>query len=307
LEIFRQEYAPKYWCFNAEAINSESLQAGASNGLVTFSGFANTVTSDAEIASVMAHELAHVTLQSEDPEILKLKRIISKRLYEQYDAQIGSMKEMLRTDYLDENEKREMQLGIEIYENERAAESWAIGNPVPLSNLRWVDYEKFGYDIFFERLRNKKIPQLEILISKYDRHYGSTRIDFESFSKKIESSLGRAETWTWREMEADLIGLINYLKAGFAPEQYLEYRKNHAVKEGIIDLGRCFDTSKEPPPVLYDLETETTHPSDCFRIWRVSVELNQLKYQGFKFGKIVNLGGLPNLTSVQREGGTQPN
>ncbi len=95
------------------------------------------------------------------------------------------------------------------------------------------------------------------------------------------------------EIEADLVGLQIYLRAGYSPESLIDFW----VRRGSLDTKvtgiKCNNPLNETPDIFCPLEIKRqlysgqTHPSNCWRAWRLAKEIEFLKKDGWSFGTVV--------------------
>ena len=129
----------------------------------------------------------------------------------------------------------------------------------------------------------------------------------EKYQSRLKQLMGETEFNFWMEVEADLVGLRYYLRAGFDPNSLINLWVNREVRASKITGVKCSYKLDSPPNILYSKELRDqlllgqTHPTHCWRAWRLAKEIEYLKEEGWVFGKVVNFYENGNRLKMVKE------
>jgi hypothetical protein len=324
-DVFRSEYAKSEFCLfvlKGEAARGSMASAGnMGNGTLKFSNFVDEFESDAEVAAVIAHELAHVTLQHylgtpflhpgvNDQEIANLQKDYFKELSKFSTEYLAILTKLASHQNLPETLKQSAQKHRDVFSNLKLMADTQVGVAVDSAKNDWdrpsdsTDTEFFlgqldslGYQNYADQIRQLDESKLNNALSNY--------------ISRLKRLIGDAEFKYWMEIEADLVGLRYYSRAGFDPNALLDLwvkRENSASWLTGITCNRPVPLDKAPA-VLYPLKIrnklliEQSHPTHCWRAWRLAKEIEYLRQEGWSFGEKVNIHETNNrLQRIKLEG-----
>lgn len=243
---------------------SEESKIRVSSGMILM------LRTDSQLASVIAHELAHIYRNHREafhPKIGSTSegaKIIEKiRNFHPDSLKIDADKEAL------------LNKSINL---RRSVES---AHPEIIAAMNKADAEDNKDEYFKQRQKINfilsRIPEaidIEQKLSELDKLTGNRSIDdLEARLFEIEKDvLTKDERSNWKEREADEVGFEMYLRSGFLPYSYVKVFLNYLA---IIknEYKNCFDFSSSSFSLNKNLfqAGNGTHPTDCWRIYNIIV------------------------------------
>ena len=313
------EYDPANFCLvvkQSTAVNA--LSEPRTGEIQFFSGFFKGVDADAETALILAHELAHVTLQhltQDSPALL---------LDPQFQALKKSLTDTTRKmkDMIAKVQAARTALGRELAglwgtRSELALSPQSLGDVQMLEStssvLGWNDANCALWLSVVEDSAANQQNQGTKLVVRYEKRYGEKIFPLEQSRDKLrleiagiereeelvaERILGsRYALYNWREEEADDVAFELSLRAGFDPLAssvfFLKVMRDPALKsacEALLLVGG-------PAPD----RGRGGHPSECFRMFNLRIlerEEHEIDYAPFLQGELrrnLPFGGIDSI------------
>ncbi len=278
------------------------------NGRLEFNiGMFQALDSDAAIAAIMAHELAHITMAhavraiddkfDNDPEIKSLQsQLISKLVALQKAMKDGLV--TLRTLFKKRSTTDSAVLKSavdDVIKLEAAGEAHS-----PLIDA-YLNYFALVVQLSDPELGSTKIAtpysaadikQVQDLASPISDHMESINtLKAGLIAKRKAKGATAEELANWREQEADEVGFELYLRSGFKADSFTDLF-SHLLEEdeAVPSLTEC---QRKLDADLIPDRGQSTHPANCWRIYDIKKAEKQRhsnEYDSYyKTNTIVNL------------------
>ncbi|HYX33167.1 MAG TPA: M48 family metalloprotease [Oligoflexus sp.] len=286
-KTFSGRFSADKFCIEISSSKLVNAEAHASGKIEFNIGLIQAFETDAAVAGIMAHELAHMTMAhqtrviddkfSNDPEIKSIQSQINNKNAEHQNLLKDGLA-FMRT----------------LFKKRPMAENSALKSAADdVTKLEGDGPNNGGlFDVYVEyfvlliespapnpgaaEIANPytavEIKQLKDKIASVYQKAEATQLLVEDLLKKRKAKGGSSpeELANWREAEADEVGFEIYVKAGFKPDNYTDgFYTFLKIKEGLPGLGECqkkLDANQIPS------RGTSTHPASCWRIYDIKKE-----------------------------------
>jgi hypothetical protein len=300
---FKGPYSPTAFCVqfktNDPMLGSTSPNASAEpgSGLLTFNPpVVNEVPNDASLAAVIAHELAHVTMDHSrsEPDVVKNNAEMQKLKAEQ--SKLSKEKEDLMEKSLPQFRSLFQQIsialedpGLEALKDEvvkeldylttsiqdteakitaGTAEAWARSSLLDDYGYYFEEFSSLAQSYSQVTVVKTLLADIKIVQDPIDALNTSIRSNRDE-QKTLSDQLlgGKNASANWREQEADEVGYELYLRAGLNSSLYTwihgyflrqQSGKSEAACETLLEKGEIPDRGRQ------------SHPSSCWRIYDIN-------------------------------------
>jgi hypothetical protein len=284
--VFRNILSPDKFCIAVLGENGRSASAKSVNGLISVqAGFLAMATSDAVVAAVIAHELAHVSRNHG----------IHRDLF--LDSLTGSEKDLAKNleDKIAARKTRVLFLYRALLAFEQVREKAAQEMPLKVKGLsEWEVFRWIKEYIVKNKLCKAKCGDFESLSEDYINSLESIGVDEDKLMSIYTKYITKEELANQTEADADEVGLEFLVRADIDPA---------AMK----DLFYLFGKKDSKTDVFYCLESEERgskkHPSHCWRARNAQLEMEKHQAQFAKYlkQKRKNFVSSPSLAEVKAE------
>ncbi len=282
-ETFVGQYSKEKFCFALKNTQEVNASAKPHNGRVEFmKGIFDNLHSDAEVAAVLGHELAHITLNhalNSPPEVrnsaewLNLQSAFRKSVIPVLEAArslFRNMRDAESSPIMAEIRKRISTDQIRQFEDRfgsgdyRYAISLFVAYQNLFTSVKGMALEMNGASEIANFITeiDKQVPILE---SAWQRNTVLIE-EIDSTEYRLTGSYERSINW--REQDADEAGYELYLLAGFDRYAYTEFQKNLSFggnSPNYSDCERMLENGKVP-----DRGFES-HPQACWRKFDIEI------------------------------------
>ncbi len=310
---------PKHFCIDVKNDPTFNAYAKSTNRHVTFhTGMVKELGSDASVAAVMAHELAHITmlhLYSSHPKFIpndNTKKDIEEniKIFKQFNGEFTKAEQLRNaalvalenSDDRDESLKLQVEfIGLfdDVFRN--FSDRYGNVNVNEFANARNNFLKKID-----ESKRDSlasKIDQIaKIFLDAQPLGVRLNKLRDDMRMQLLKSTqVGLSEGMNWEEQEADEVGLELYRRAGFRDSHFFDMLFQLAAVSGLSarDIASCMQMSFKAI-LLSNRNSEpergaASHPESCWRIFDHQKELMLHKndYANFPNNKVMlNMNGL---------------
>ncbi len=254
------------------------------NGRIEFNvGMIQSLDNDASIASILAHELAHITMAhgvrvsddsfGNDPQIKSIQTQISSKIAARQKASKDGLvvlralfKKRLATD----------NSGLKS-SADQVVESESIGESNGAIIDAYANYFALVVELSDPVLGSAKIQNpytvaeikqiQDLVISIFEQNDSISTLNASLLAKKKAKGATPEELANWREQEADEVGFEIYVRSGFKPDHFTDlFTYLIKRKGGVPSLRECekkLEANQIPDRGL------NSHPANCWRIYDV--------------------------------------
>jgi predicted SprT family Zn-dependent metalloprotease len=294
LSTFTGILAPSNFCLQLESDSEINAVAYIENGAIRVnSGLLKAVTYDADVAAVLAHELAHVSMNHTRD--LENEKVVAGSKVTEMNAELQRKQDELskqQANYfqpLVDALKADMKFLDTLKEVPGLSYiGFAIdGARSAVQNTNPTQEEKTNllHDLDFIRGEIQYSPEaltamdedsgwqaILNILERSDRELAPIRADVETARKELQNiprdnliDDGAGASKNWMEQEADEVGYEFYLRAGFRPDRFT-YIHNVLMTQsrGDRECENLLEAGSLPPRGF------ASHPSSCWRIHNIN-------------------------------------
>lgn len=263
LEVLRKENPGKFENICIQIVNNESFNASMSDQgvLRVNTGLFKVLSSDAQIAWILAHEVAHFSmghtgLSGKDP--LKHPKLRKHQEYALETAKINKYRYKL--------------------------DDLLTGN-VTAASAKERELAKIGLNLsqYLNQPMDVSLCKFDFQVSLACDAYNEAFLSGNARQRSIETALGieDGELNNWTEQEADEVGNEFFVRSGFDFGEGVKAVFFMSSLDNAITPAECYEKIKEA--MIKDPNFEKpfllprgkgTHPRACWRIWNLSRELD---------------------------------
>ena len=334
-KTFQGPYSPSSFCFRIVEDTSFNAIADPENGKISIhTGAFQAFNSDADVAAVLAHELAHVTMQHlnllthadyrkvaqssikvDNERLMRLNEELSSKLLPHY-SKVANELAYLKGSMAQQNQKAAKVLA------DIAAFETNLAENKQLKSFNFSQWETLRSELeaLYRPLMgmleaedgvaiNAKMQELITIEEKLDKTYIEVAQLNDSYRRFASDQLGQEQFANGKEREADEVGLEFYLRAGLSKQSIVNLR----AKVAQIDAGRELDRQFPIYACIRNMISKSrsaperglaTHPSGCWRVYNTFVELERHKDYFAELLKNAHATSIPSagsLSEVKRE------
>lgn len=276
-QTFRDVYAPESFCIDLQEGPFNAV-ADPQTGIVTvFTGVVKAAMNDAEIAAVLSHEIAHITMQHMDlmtqADWQKMGEDGQTKVYDRFDVMFDLDDLMLQ---LEQEQATLKELGEKQPDDRQAIQT-----------------------------SRQRIQDLEKSIQAKQRELETSTVAVQAASQE---KLGdKDQAFSSVEREADEVGFEFYLRAGFHPAAFGTIMRSFYPVDVIKQQGeflKCLANITFPVGGNPDRGSEF-HPSPCWRLYNVTVGEQQRHREDYKpflqRATLTTITGAVSLAEAKKE------
>jgi hypothetical protein len=302
-QTFKGNISPDQFCLNVEFGHGFSAEAKPSQrNIIISTAVLQSIQSDAELAAVIAHELAHITMlhtrikhpefkhTAESKQLIQQNADVIKKINQHLEA-TKSLQYSILTEIRKNKKSRSLDLDfLDVFESmfsfdasksdESAKRTYFAKRDLYLSRLPKTVSDKIKGSM--DRIATISLESAELLAV-----YKQTKEKLVALYS-LDQGIGPEAAANWQEQEADEVGFEFYRRAGFKDASFFNILSILAAKTmSPQEISQCmannFKAIATKNLSLEPTRGSGTHPEACWRIFNNAREkiLHEKDYQNF--------------------------